>query len=452
MKKPIASSRAGSTPLDVTIEKLVYGGDGLARLQAPAGAEGGRGKTVLIPDVLPGERVRIVLEEESRSWARGRVVERLADAPERITPGCEYFGRCGGCQWQYAGAETQLEWKEQILRETLRRTGRIDWTGPVSRHAAAPWEYRSRVRLRFVRAASGGEGEAALQVGYYERNSHRLLPVTHCPIASPRINEAIRALTQLSAPPATAREVELSVDLDDRHLTALFIFEQATVAEQMYAATAAASLPTGASVAITEPDAGPQVVAGDGFLTNAVGAHQYHVSAGAFFQVNRFLVQQMVEAVTAGQQGKLAPNKLAIDLFAGVGLFTVPLAQSFERVIAVEVHPTAVEDLRRNTLALAGVEVSGRPVADWLRRRGANESPDLVVADPPRTGLGTVVTDWLVARRPARIHAVSCDPATLARDLQPLLAAGYAIEQLHLFDLFPQTYHIETVVHLARKD
>lgn len=444
MKKHTAASRAASTPIDVTIEKLVYGGDGLARLQTPA-AEAGRGKTVLIPDVLPGERVRVVLEEESRSWARGRVVERLTDAPERIAPGCEYFGRCGGCQWQYAGADTQLEWKEQILRETLRRTGRIDWSGPVQRHAAAPWEYRNRVRLRFVR--SERDGEAVPQVGYYERNSHRLLPVTHCPIASPRLNEAIRALAQLPAPPATAREVELSADLEDQHLTALFIFEQATVAEQMYAATAAASLPAGASVAITEPEAAPQVVAGDGFFTNTVGAQKYRVSAGAFFQVNRFLVQQMVETVTAGQQGKLA-----IDLFAGVGLFTLPLAQSFQHVIAVEAHPTAVDDLHRNTLALADVEVSERPVLDWLRRRGANESPDLVVADPPRTGLGTAVTDWLIARRPARLHAVSCDPATLARDLQPLLAAGYAIEQIHLFDLFPQTYHIETVVKLARHD
>lgn len=443
MKKHSASCRVSATPVDVTIEKLVYGGDGLARLQTPGDA--GRGKTVLIPDVLPGERVRIVLEEESRNWARGRVVEQLESSPLRITPGCEYFGRCGGCQWQYAETTTQLEWKEQILRETLRRTGRIDWSGPVHRHAAAGWEYRNRVRLRFVRGESREGGETTVQAGYYERNSHRLLPVTHCPISSPRLNEAIGVLTHLPAPPATAREVELSADLDDQHLTALFLFEQMTVEAQMYAAQAATILPAGASVAITEPEAAPQVVTGDGYFTNTVGAHPYRVSAGAFFQVNRFLVQEMVEAVTGGQQGKLA-----IDLFAGVGLFTLPLAQTFERVVAVEAHPVAVEDLRCNTLALSDVEVSGRAVLDWLRRRGASESPDLVVADPPRTGLGTAVTDWLVARRPARIHAVSCDPATLARDLQPLLAGGYTIEQIHLFDLFPQTYHIETVVQLTR--
>lgn len=450
MKKHSSPSRVDAPCFDVTIEKLVYGGDGLARLQAPSGEAGGRGKTVLIPDVLPGERVRIELEEESRSWARGRVVERLEAAPGRITPGCEYFGRCGGCQWQYASAATQLEWKEQILRETLRRTGRIDWTGPIQRHAAAGWEYRNRVRLRCVRAEGRGGEEATLQAGYYERNSHRLLPVTHCPISSPRINEAIGALTQLPAPPATAREVELSVDLDDQHLTALFIFEQVTVAEQMYAASAAAALPSGASVAITEPEAEPQVVAGDGFFTNTVDAHHYRVSAGAFFQVNRFLVQQMVATVTGEQKGRLA-----IDLFAGVGLFTLPLAQTFDRVVAVEAHPTAVDDLRRNTLALSNVDVSGRPVLDWLRRRGAKESsgaPDLVVADPPRTGLGTAVVEWLVGRRPSRIHAISCDPATLARDLQPLSAAGYAIESIHLFDLFPQTYHIETVVKLALQE
>lgn len=430
---------------EATIEKLVYGGDGLARIATPQTAEvkpGGRGKTTLIPEVLPGERVRFEIEEESRTLARGRVVEILEPSPLRTTPGCEYFGRCGGCQWQHMDAATQLAQKEQILRETLRRTGHIEWEGPVTLHASPAWGYRNRVRLRFLRNERG----PGPLVGYYYRNSHRLLPVEHCPIASPRLNGAIAALAQLPQPPATAREVELVADAADDQVMALFLFEQVTHREREYAAKAAEKLSGCSTAAVASgPEGEPQTVTGDGFLPYQVGDFHYRVSAGAFFQVNRFLVQEMVETVVGEAKGQSA-----MDLFSGVGLFTLPLAQKFLRVHSVESHPVAAADLRHNTLSFETVKVQARPVTEWAQRRGATPSPDLVVVDPPRTGLGRALTDWLAELRAARIHSVSCDPATLARDLEQLVKAGYEIEAIHLFDLFPQTYHIETVVLLRR--
>jgi len=376
---------------ELTIEKLVYGGDGLARIPS----SDGRQQAVFVPFVLPGEVVRVELEPPARGRTTARLLEVLQPAPERIAPPCEYFGRCGGCQLQHAPAERQLELKRGMLIETLRRTGGLipgeAWTGDVVLHAAEPWAYRNRVRLQ--RTPEG--------VGYYERDSHRVLPVTHCPIASASIEGAIGTLA-----PGEREEIELAVDNDDHGL------------------------------------------ASDAPLEFSVASHRYRVSAGSFFQVNRFLTEELVEVVAGGVSGGVA-GSTAIDLFSGVGLFALPLVdRGFTRVHAVESHPAAYEDLRFNVASAEAVRASRRPALEFVRQWKYGP-PDLIVADPPRTGLGREMVAALLEAAPRRLHLVSCDPSTLGRDLRGLLAAGYAITEMHLLDLFPQTYHLETVVKLS---
>jgi 23S rRNA (uracil1939-C5)-methyltransferase len=368
------------------IEKVIHGGDGLARL--PAADE--RRQAVFVPFTLPGERVRVELGPTVRGRRQGRLLEVLEPAAGRVTPGCEYFGRCGGCQLQHASAELQLELKLAILLESLARLGGIVWNGAVAVHASPPWGYRNRIRVQSV---------PGIGVGYYERESRRVVPITHCPIASPALNQGLAELA--AAPPARRETVELAVDNHDHGLHA----------------------------------AGP--------LEFAVNGHRYRVSSGAFFQANRFLAEPLVAAVTAGVQGASA-----VDLYSGVGLFALPLAGAFARVEAVEGSPAAAADLRHNAQGHP-IEVVEEEALDYLRRRPLAPL-DLLVADPPRAGLGPDVTAEILRHAPARLHLVSCDPATLARDLRSLAAGGYRIVELHLFDLFPQTAQIESLAWLER--
>ena len=432
--------------MNLTIEKLIYGGDGLARLPAD---ERGRRKTVFVPFVLAGEEVEAEAAEQKAEFARARVLRVLQEAAGRIAPKCPYFLRCGGCHYQHASYEHQLEIKAAILKETLARIAKLQLEAELQVHPSPPWNYRNRTRLR-VRGAP-------FALGYYRFGSHALLPVEECPISSPLINRAIAALWQLGRAgkvPAGIGEVELFADSADAQLLVQAYMEKATqprgAVKEFFPALAQA-LPEVAGMACfrAEPAAHaprnqalPQLNSGAGELLYRTGEHEYRVSAGAFFQVNRYLAEELVKIVTAGCQGRAA-----LDLYAGVGLFALPLARSFERVTAVESSQISHSDLQYN----CPENVQAVRATTEQHLQSVSETPDLVVVDPPRGGLGQAVAQALGRLRAPRLTYVSCDPATLARDLQGLLAAGYAIEQAHLVDLFPQTFHLETVLHLARK-
>ena len=432
--------------MDLTIEKLIYGGDGLARLPAD---ERGRRKAVFVPFVLAGEEVEAELAEQKAEFARARVLRVLKPSPGRIAPKCPYFLRCGGCHYQHASYEHQLEIKAAILKETLARIAKLQLEGELQVHPSPPWNYRNRTRLR-VRSAP-------FALGYYRFGSHALLPVEECPISSPLINRAMAALWQLGREgkvPAGIGEVELFADSADSQLLAQAYLEEATqprgaLKEFFTALTQALPEVTGVACFRAEPAAHaprnqalPQLNSGAGELRYQTANQQYRVSAGAFFQVNRYLTDELVNIVTAGRQGRAA-----LDLYAGAGLFAVPLARSFERVTAVESSQISHADLQYNSPE----NVQAVRATTEQHLQSVMETPDLVVVDPPRGGLGQAVAQALGRLQAPRLTYVSCDPATLARDLQVLLAAGYAIEQAHLVDLFPQTFHLETVLHLVRK-
>jgi len=433
--------------LQLTIEKLIYGGDGLARLPAD---EHGPGKAVFVPFVLEGERIEASLVEQKRSFARGRADAILQASPHRVEPICPYFLRCGGCHYQHASYEHELEIKITVLKENLRRTAKLELETSVTIHASPPWKYRNRSRLK-VRTVP----EFAL--GYYKLGSHELLAVEECPVSSLLINRAIAAFWKMGRErtvPDGIHEVEFFVNAEDTQLLVEASCEPGTPSTPVreWAGAVQSALPeiTGMVVFKAKPSGltapvEPKAMASFGAreITYRTDDASYRVSAGAFFQINRHLINDLVKIVVQEYSGDRA-----LDLYAGVGLFSTILSRRFAQVIAVEASQTSHADLFYNSPD-NGKAVRATTV-DFLRGVARTLKPELVVVDPPRSGLGGSVVQSLVGLGAHRITYISCDPATASRDLAGLLSAGYRIEQVHLVDLFPQTYHLESVFHLAR--
>lgn len=429
--------------MHLTIEKMVYGGDGLSRLPPD---ERGRGKAVFAPFVLPEEQVEASLLEQKPGFARARAEKILQPSPHRIEPGCPYFQRCGGCHYQHTTYEHQLEIKAAILKENLRRIAKTGLNQELRVHPSPPWNYRNRTRLKI-------QTSPEFALAYYRFNSHDLLPIETCPISSPLINHAITSFWQLGHSGKvlkTIREVEFFANADD---TALLVeaycdAEPEVETTEQFASELRQVLPLITGIVFLKSQTADQVskpatVSGAADLPYKTQTRSYRVSAGSFFQVNRYLTDELVKIVTAGHSGTLA-----LDLYAGVGLFSSVLNREFDNVIAVESSPTSYADLLYNSPA--NVKAVRATVEQYVNNVNGKLRPDLVVVDPPRSGLGDKVIAGLVALGSPHVSYVSCDPATLSRDLGRLLQSGYRIEQAHLIDLFPQTYHMESVFHLAR--
>ena len=438
--------------MELTIEKLVYGGDGLARLPAN---EQGRGKAAFVPFVLAGEKVEADLLEEKPGFARARASRILEASLLRIEPRCPYFQRCGGCHYQHTGYEHQLEIKAAILKENLRRIAKLELEAELKVHPSPPWHYRNRSRFRVHSAPQ-------FAIGYYKFNSHELLPVEECPISSPLINRALAAMWQMGRGgkvPAGIREIEFFSNADDTQLLVeVYCGAEIANAAEPFATCLRAALTEVAGAVFFAARASKVDISGDpqrisvsgaDHLTYATKFASYRVSAGSFFQVNRHLADELVNIVVgdASPSGRGASGT-ALDLYAGVGLFSAVLNREFARVIAVESSPTSHADLLYNSPA--NVKAVRASTEQYLENAASKLRPDLVVVDPPRSGLGEKVIQGLMGLKAPRVIYVSCDPATLSRDLARLLKSGYRVEQAHLVDLFPQTYHLESVFHLVR--
>jgi 23S rRNA (uracil1939-C5)-methyltransferase len=440
----------------LTIEKLIYGGDGLARLSADGH---GRGKAVFLPFVLAGEKTEAVVTGQKSGFARAHANEIIEASPHRIEPRCPYFARCGGCHYQHANYEHQLEIKKEILRETLRRTAKLELPCDIEVHASPPWNYRNRSRLQVRFTPS-------FTAGYFRLASHDLLAVEQCPISSPLINRGIAILWQhgrAGKVPSGVREVEFFASADDTQMLVELgcAVDSPRSAGRAFAEDLQAAMPEIAGVtafveARTRAMPRKLVSVGDDWLSYKTARGTYRVSAGSFFQTNRFLTDELVKIVTKGQAGDLA-----LDLYAGVGLFSTALASVFHHIVSVESSQLSSVDLSHNKPSngeavqatteefLVGLQNSERVGKGAVFAHPPNK-PDLAVVDPPRSGLGEPVARLLANLRAPQVAYVSCDPATLARDLVSLLTSGYRVERVHLVDFFPQTYHLETVVHLVR--
>lgn len=389
---------------------MVYGGEGLSRVD---------GEVVFTPFVLPGELVEVERAGSRKAAQRATLRNILEPSHDRAEPECPYFTRCGGCQYQHASYVAQLRFKREILAETLRRVGKIEFDPEkIEVVASDPFGYRNRVQLHFERG----------QVGYREMKSRKLIPIESCPIASPKINEAIEKLVRMSRDrrwPNFLSSLELFTD--ERNVQWNVLETERPIAKHFF------------EWLLEEV---PGTVLGP--LEYAVNHDDFIVSGQSFFQVNRFLIPQLSQLAVGTAKGALA-----WDLYAGVGLFSLPLARRFERVKAVEGGKSAAADLGRNAKrARLGVEAIQQQTEAFLME--ATETPDFILADPPRSGLEKSTAERLLAIAPKEMAIVACDPATLARDLA-ILGAGFEIEQITLVDLFPQTFHIETVVRLRRR-
>jgi 23S rRNA (uracil1939-C5)-methyltransferase len=421
-----------SSPFEFSPVKLIYGGEALG-FQA--------GRTVLAPRVLPGERAEVEEVRRQKGVVHARPLRILEPSPGRIEPLCGYFGRCGGCQYQHLPHPAQVAAKVEILRETLRRLGQVHWEEPIPTHSGPAWNYRNQAQLKLGKSPDG-----APALGFFEADSNRLISIDACPILSPRLNALLAVLRSEPWIGALAKSREVELLADDRDEKVMLTLAGSWNAQEAetFARQCRSELAGVTTVAVTL-DASVRVFGGP-HLTYGVGDFAYRVSPTAFFQSARFLLSELVTAVRGEESGGVA-----IDLYAGVGLFTLSLAGRFEQVIAVEAHPQAAADLVANARAVPGKKI--RAIAgtafDFLRRC-AQMDPDLVVMDPPRAGVGAATLKLLLALRPKRLHYVSCSPPTLARDLGFLLQHGYHLDSLELFDFFPQTYHIESLAQLSR--
>jgi 23S rRNA (uracil1939-C5)-methyltransferase len=393
---------------EITVEKLVYGGEGLGRLE---------GRAVLLPFVLPGERARVRSLAQKPGLVRAQLLEVLSAAPERVPPPCPYFMRCGGCHYQHAPYEMQLQLKRAILEDQLQRIGKITPPSEIRVVAGESWGYRNRVQLHIANGA----------LGYREAQSHKLCPIAECPIASPAINAAIAVLRDMLGDPRWPRflrTIELFTNETEMQLNVL---ETDHPVARRFFDWCAERIPGLVSGVLEYPAAGDI----------------WRVSHGSFFQVNRFLIEKLVDTALDGAEGQTA-----LDLYAGVGLFSLPLARRFASVTAVESGARAADDLRANAeRAGIALRIEQTDAEFWMEQSQA--APDFVLLDPPRAGIGKRLVQRLAQLRPPRLALVSCDPATLARDLAGLIDAGYRIDRLTLVDLFPQTYHLETVALLT---
>jgi len=457
-------------PVKITIEKLVYGGDGLARLAPEPGRE--RGKTVFVPFVLPGEVAEVATVESKPGFERAKLTQVVTASEKRIAAGCQYYGACGGCHYQHVSYEDQLAFKSEILRETLLRTAKLDWADGIRAHPSPAWAYRNRTRMRMQ--------HAPFALGYFKFASHELLPVSSCPISSELIDRAIAATWELGRAgklPESLREIEFFANAaNDKLLLEVFVESKSVESKSGEPSGAenasitsipsitpidvkalgdafAAALPELAGIAFfatrvrrdecVADDGGPLHTYGTPELRYATTAGEFRVSAGSFFQTNRFLTDKLIELATKDRAGRLA-----LDLYAGAGLFTLPLAQTFEKVVAVESSLPSVKDLHAN--APENVRIFQSTTERYLEQLPKKMKPDLVMVDPPRAGLGERVARKLAELAAPRLTYLSCDPATLSRDLRLLLESGYRTEQVHMIDLFPQTFHIESLVQLVR--
>ena len=454
-----------SDELLLSIEKLVYGGDGLTHAD---------GNTVFVPYVLPGEGVRAATKTKKKKLIWTKLVQVTSPSAERIAPSCPHFQVCGGCHYQHIPAGEQVRLKIEILRETLSRLGGVQWNGEIAAHSGEPYGYRNRAQW----AVRSGMPRA---LGYFLPESSVILPIDTCPILSPRLLETFKLLQEMARGgrlPTGILEIEAFTDSADEKVALNVAFEKFPAPPEEIASLLRKELPRLESLLLLDQKKDRFELMGPGFLVHEVGGFKYQVSHLSFFQVNRFLTEKLLKAVTTGAKGALA-----LDLYAGVGFFTLPLAQTFERVVSVDANLAATRDLFANAKS-AGVEIisHNEHAEEFLKK--TTERPDFVVLDPPRAGLGTAAAA-LASLGAAEIVYLSCDPSTLARDLTVLTGtqrasrgtiaqtadgtgagadsgaavAGkgadgatnrYEITEMAMFDLFPQTFHIETLVRLRR--
>jgi len=402
-----------STLYEITLVTMTYGGDAMGRLPDS--------RAVFVPFGLPGERVRVRLVEEKKNFARGEIVEILEPSPDRIGANCKHFGVCGGCQYQNLPYEKQLQAKQDILIDQLKRIGKIE-NPPVKPMVACPnpWNYRNHVQFSLDQ---GGN------LGFQAPNSNRVIPISECHLPESIINDLWHQLE--FEPETNVERVSLRAGMDG---DLMLVLESETPETP--------ELEIEAGISITHVyEENTVVIAGSAHILMRVLDRDFKVSAASFFQVNTVMAEKMVQHLLACLPVSVSTTLL--DVYCGVGLFSAFLAPKCGRVIGIESSESSCEDFTVNLDEFDNVELYEGEAEEVIPYLEAN--PDVVLVDPPRAGLDKAVVDGILKLGPSLIAYVSCDPSTLARDAARLINGGYKLKEVTPFDLFPQTYHIESI-------
>ena len=405
--------------LEITLTTPTYGGESMGRLED--------GRAVFVPFALPGETVRVRLVEQKRGFARAALLEVVRPSPQRIAPKCLHFGVCGGCHYQILPYPEQLKLKESILRDQLVRIGKIA-APPVKSMLPSPepWNYRNHVQFHV--SPEGRLGFVAAG------NSQAVMPISECHLPETTLNMLWPQI-----------ELEAGTSLDRVSLRAgdgvILILESDSVE------TPEMEIEAGISVVhLSEDDV--VVLAGEDHIIMDVLDRRFRVSAGSFFQVNTAMAAKMVEHLIT--KLRVLASTTLLDVYCGAGLFSAFFASHVKRVVGIEISASACQDFSANLDEFANVELYEAPAEIVLA--GIDIHPEVVIVDPPRAGLDKQVLDALVTLGPKMLAYVSCDPSTLARDAARLITGGYTLMEVTPFDLFPQTYHIESISIFERGD
>ena len=405
---------------ELHLTDMAHGGDALGRYE---------GKVIFVPYAIPGEEALVETVEDKGSYARAQLIEILSPSPHRVAPPCPHFGpgKCGGCQWQHIAYQAQLEFKAAVVRDQLARIGHltdvsVKWTIP----SASPWHYRNHVQF-----AVSDDG----QLGFVATNGRRVETIEVCYLLHPFLEELFAAL-DLELPGLVRLSLRAGVNTGDQ----IMIFEthddEPPVLES--------DLPV--SCVLLLSDGTPVNLIGNNYITEVVAGRRFRISATSFFQVNTAAAEELVRVVSE----YLAPtgDETLLDAYCGVGTFALSLADKVGYVIGIEEDAGAVAHARLNAAELADAEFIEGSVEAFLPQ--LDRRIDLAVLDPPRQGCKPEALTALIELAPRRIVYVSCDPATLARDARRLADGGYQLVEVQPVDMFPQTYHIESVALFGR--
>lgn len=430
----------------LNIQSLSHGGAAVARLED--------GRVVFVTGACPGDVVEAEITAEHARHAEARVVEVVEPSSDRVEPPCPYFGECGGCQWQHVAYERQLAEKRQIVVESLQRIGGLDASALVRETVRSPEQYGYRNKVELL-AHTGPRG---LDLGYARASTHDIINIDSCLLLPRRLSKAPRAIRgalrylageqDLGITRVALRAAHNTRDVEIGVWTTPGPFPRALAETTLAGALKA----TGVVRVIVKDRAGErsvsnvEVLRGKGAWKERLGGRTMLASAPSFFQVNTAVAEQLVTIALDGLDP--SPADRVVDMYAGVGTFTLPIAERSDDVVAVESSRFALGDLRRN---LEGAQLYADVVGgDAARELAGLGRFDRALVDPPRAGLSGQALESLAETGASRIVYVSCDPATLARDAKRLTTHGYAIRTATPVDLFPQTYHVETVAVFER--
>ena len=399
---------------DVRIDNLAYGGDALGRLAD--------GRVVFVPDAIPGEMVRLAITEDKARHARAELVEVLEPAPERVIPRCQHFSTCGGCHYQQMNYPAQLKAKAGILREQLERIGGFR-EFPVVEIIGAPepWYYRNHIQFHITEDG---------KLGFQKAHSNQPFAIRECHLPEAAINQLWPQIDLEPIPGLERVSLRLGVDED------LMLILQSTDPQPVDFSIE--------DLAISMVQLGPSgsiVLAGSDHIEMEVLGRRFRVSAASFFQVNRLQAQAMVRYLL--DHLPLNDDMTILELYSGVGLFSAFLAPRAKRLVGIEISPDACEDFTYNLDEFDNVELYEDLAENVLG--GNSFHPYIIIMDPPRAGLGVKTVEGILAQGADHLAYISCDPATLARDGKQLAAGGYSLVRLTLVDMFPQTYHVESI-------